>query len=292
MKRSVMMTMGKTTQPLMMPAEETIAWLESKCIRYELCDTPVPVSVSKVSCGLPSEIGDYMIEEYHDLPGSAVRLHPVMDVPATGDSMIEADIEEDDMLRLELGAIPSDGDIVMAGIDGRFLAKVFFTDDKQRKWLLPRNKHYKPILLTAESDVRISGVVRHVTKKIARQSYSECMAILSRAEARRNQESDVFGRLEQAVREGSHLFWAASAWAVAYCVLRDCCGYDGSMKEFDQRALHLHLPPTFRYECSAGTVQRTISNHPYMRLHIDKWRENGASVREIVLKEFLVRYLL
>ena len=64
MKRSVMMTMGKTTQPLMMPAEETIAWLESKCIRYELCDTPVPVSVSKVSCGVPSEIGDYMIRDH------------------------------------------------------------------------------------------------------------------------------------------------------------------------------------------------------------------------------------
>jgi len=56
----------------------------------------------------------------------------------------------------------------------------------------------------------------------------------------------------KAVSEGNLLFWAASAWAVAYCV-----------------------------------VQRTISNHPYMRLHIDKWKENGASTREIVLMEFL-----
>jgi hypothetical protein len=49
----------------------------------------------------------------------------------------------------------------------------------------------------------------------------------------------------------------------------------------------LNLPPDFAYPCSVGKVQRTISNHPYMRLHVDKWKGNGASVREIVLMEFL-----
>jgi hypothetical protein len=29
-----------------------------------------------------------------------------------------------------------------------------------------------------------------------------------------------------------------------------------------------------------------------MRLHIDKWRESGASLREIVLMEFLKKFLL
>ena len=33
--------------------------------------------------------------------------------------------------------------------------------------------------------------------------------------------------------------------------------------------------------------RRTISNHRYMRLHIDKWKENGVSTRDIVLMEFL-----
>ena len=70
------------------------------------------------------------------LPHSAMRLHPVMGVPAMGDSMIEANIEEDDWLRLEVGSIPSDGDVVMAGIDGDFLAKAIFTDNQNRIWLL------------------------------------------------------------------------------------------------------------------------------------------------------------
>ena len=30
----------------------------------------------------------------------------------------------------------------------------------------------------------------------------------------------------------------------------------------------------------------------YMRLHVDKWRENGASTREIVLMEFLRKFLI
>ena len=200
-----------------MTAKETLAWLDEKGIRYEVCDTPVPVLVNKVSCGVPQDIGDLMIEEYNYLPNSAVRLHPMIDVPAKGDSMIEADIHEDDWLGLSLGTIPSDGDIVMAGIDSDFTAKVFFVDAQNRKWLLPKNKKYSPILLTADRGVRISGVVHHIMNKAPRLSHNECMAILNRALEQKQQEGDVFQRLSRAVREGCHLFWAASAWAPPQC---------------------------------------------------------------------------
>jgi hypothetical protein len=42
---------------------------------------------------------------------------------------------------------------------------------------------------------------------------------------------------------------------------------------------------------SKVTILQDI-NHPYMRLHVDKWRENGASTREIVLMEFLRKFLI
>lgn len=275
-------------EPDIMSAEEAIAFMDANGIRYEICDTPVPVLGNKVSCGVPADMGDIMIEDYTYLPHSAVRQHFMIAVPAKGDSMIEADIHEGDWLRLEVGAIPSDGDIVMAEIDGEFTAKVFFVDNKDRKWLLPKNKRYKPILLTADSMPRISGVVRHFTKKAPRQSHNECMAILNSAlEEMNQQEGDVFQRLTKAACKGSLLFWAASAWAVAYCVLRDCCDYEDTVSNFERKAVKLDLPPTFTYPCTIGKVQRTISNHPYMRLKIDKWKENGASTREIILMEFL-----
>ena len=99
----------------------------------------------------------------------------------------------------------------------------------------------------------------------------------------------MFQRLAKAVSEGNLLFWAASAWAVAYCVLRDCCDYEGTVSDFERKAVNMTLPMGFDYPCSEGKVQRTLSNHPYMRLHIDKWKGNGASAREIVLMEFLRR---
>ena len=76
---------------------------------------------------------------------------------------------------------------------------------------------------------------------------------------------------------------------MAYGVVRDSFGYEGSISDFERKAANLNLPMNFAYDCSTGKVQRTISNHPYMRLHIDKWKENGASPREIVLMEYLRR---
>lgn len=277
----------KGWEPDVMTPDEALAFLDNQGICYKTCDTAVPVLGNKVSCGVPLDMGDLMIEEYTSLPHAAVRRHFVVAVPAKGDSMIEANIHDDDWLQLEVGAIPSDGEIVMADVEGDFLAKVFFVDSQNRKWLLPKNKNFEALQLTAGSQPKISGVVRHIIKAAPRLSHNECMEILNRSLAKQQKAGDVFERLAKAVGEGSHLFWAASSWAVAYAVLRDCHGYEGSVSDFERKAVNLSLPMNFSYECSIGKVQRTISNHPYMRLHIDKWKENGASTREIVLMGFL-----
>jgi hypothetical protein len=164
---------------------------------------------------------------------------------------------------------------------------VYFTDEDGRHWLCPMNKRFQPILLTESMNVRVSGVVRTIVKQVVRRSYGECQSIVKRMQEQRQQQDSLQERVRKAVADGSHLFWAASAWAVVYGVVRDCHGYEGSVIDFERKAIALDLPPTFDHYCSVGKVQRTISNHPYMRLHIDKWKENGASVREIVLMDFL-----
>ena len=283
---------GNGYEPYVMTPEEVFADLDRKGIKYEICDTPIPVLENKVNCGSPKDSGEQMIDDYYYVPKSVVGLHPVMDMPAQGDSMIDADIHEGDLLRMEIGAVPHDGDIVLAEVDREYTAKVFFTDDQQQKWLLPMNEKYSPILLTADKEPRITGVVRSIVKEAPSLSYRDCAAIVVRHKRQRAEEGDVFTRVKKAVSEGSLLFWASSSWAVVYCVARDCCGYEGSMKEFEQKAMNMVLPKTFEHVCSKGAVQRTISNHPYMRLPIDKWKENGASLREVVLKEFLRKLLL
>ena len=278
---------GNGWMPNVMTPEETLAFLDGKGIPYELCDTPVPVLGNKVNCGVPLDSGEQMIDNYYYLPKSVVGLHPMVEIPAQGDSMIEADIHEGDLLQLELGAEARDSDIVVAEIDKEYTAKVFFSDGKRGKWLLPRNKKYNAIHLTQDKETRILGVVRSIIKKAPRMSFSECLEIVNRTLDKNRQEGDVFQRLTKVVSEGSLLFWAASAWAVAYCVVRDCCGYEESVSDFERKAENMNLPMRFEHPCTVGKVQRTISNHPYMRLHIDKWKEKGASPREIVLMEFL-----
>ena len=276
-----------TVVPQLMSAEESMAWLDSKGFSYKLCDVPIPIMTGRVNCGAPLSIDDEMIEGYYYLPKSAVGLHPQVELCAQGESMIDADIHDGDLLRLELGAWPHDGDIVVAEIDGEYTAKVYFTDEDGRHWLCPMNKRFQPILLTESMNVRVSGVVRTIVKQVVRRSYGECQSIVKRMQEQRQQQDSLQERVRKAVADGSHLFWAASSWAVVYGVVRDCHGYEGSVIDFERKAIALDLPPTFDHCCSVGKVQRTISNHPYMRLHIDKWKENGASVREIVLMEFL-----
>ena len=278
-------------EPEMMTEEETMAFLDSKGIAYEICDTPIPVLENKVRCGKPQDIGDLVVDEYRYIPRSRQGRYPMMDVPAIGDSMIGADIYDGDWMQLECGRIPSDGDVVIARIDGEMTAKVFFTDEQNHYWLLPKNENYDPIELNKDDNVRIAGVVSNLTKSVPSQSHNECVSILKRYKNKKAEAGDVFHRLAKVVGDGKLLFWAASAWAVVYGVARDCYNYEGTVSEFERKAETMKLPMRFDYPCSEGKVQRTISNHPYMRLHIDKWKENGASVREIVLMEFLRKNL-
>ena len=82
--------------------------------------------------------------------------------------------------------------------------------------------------------------------------------------------------------------WAASAWAVVYGVARDVCGYKGTVSDFERNASRLKMPANFDYPCTCNKVNRTICDHAYMRLHVNKWKEFGASDRELALLEFLM----
>ena len=271
----------------MMTVEEALAFLDNNGIKYEMCDTPIPLLGNKVVCGAPQGIGDEMIEGYYYLPKSKLGNYPIVDWPACGDSMIDADIQEGNILRVEIGAIPYDGDIVVASIDNEYTTKVFFTDSYGERWLCPRNTRYECMMLSKFTNVRMVGVVRDIIKKAPRHSYNECKALVDATLSRHQQKGSLWDCVKKAVKEGAHLFWAGSSWAVVYCVLRDCYNYEENVSEFERCAENLTLPMGFKHECSSGKVQRTISNHPYMRLHVDKWRENGGSAREIVLAGFL-----
>ncbi len=79
-----------------------------------------------------------------------------------GDSMIDAGILPGDMLLVERGAQPRDGDIVIAQVDHEWTMK-FFRRRGAAVFLEAANKDYQPI--HPQEELTIAAVVRAVIRK-------------------------------------------------------------------------------------------------------------------------------
>lgn len=79
-----------------------------------------------------------------------------------GDSMIDAGINEGDMVLAERGREPRVGDIVIADVDGAFTMK-YYRKALGRVCLEAANKKYKPIY--PKEELRIAAVVRAIIRK-------------------------------------------------------------------------------------------------------------------------------
>ena len=79
-----------------------------------------------------------------------------------GDSMIDAHIEEGDVVVAERTMSAKDGDIVVAEVDGEWTLK-YYRRAGEKVWLMPGNKNYKPI--HPKHSLRIAAIVRGVVRK-------------------------------------------------------------------------------------------------------------------------------
>lgn len=79
-----------------------------------------------------------------------------------GDSMIEAGIQEGDLVIAERKGDPKPGDIVIAEVDGGWTMK-YFRRKGNTVYLEPANKDYQPIFPSFQ--LRIAAIVRGVIRK-------------------------------------------------------------------------------------------------------------------------------
>ena len=107
-----------------------------------------PLFSDLVQCGFPSPAADY-VEQRIDLNQLLIQ-HPSATyfVKASGDSMIDGGI--------------SDGDIVIAAVDGEFTVKKLQL--RPTVQLIPMNSAYSPITISSEDTLDVFGVVIHVVK--------------------------------------------------------------------------------------------------------------------------------
>ena len=118
--------------------------------------------VGNIQAGLPTdatqEIGEALsLDEYLIEKKDRTYLLEV-----TGDSMIEAGINEGDLVVVEQKSTPKIGDIVIAEVDHEWTMK-FLEKEKGKNVLRPANKNYS--IIRPVGELKIGGVVKGVVRK-------------------------------------------------------------------------------------------------------------------------------
>ena len=131
----------------------------------------IPYYQSPVKAGFPSPANDY-IEDRIDLNKELIS-HPLSTflIRSEGDSMIDAFIPPKAKLIIDRSLKPQNGDIVLAVINGEFTVKYLRKND-YKCWLVPANKKYPKIEVTAEMNMQVWGVV---TQIIVNPNDTRCM---------------------------------------------------------------------------------------------------------------------
>lgn len=138
-----------------------------------------------VHAGFPSPAQDY-VHEGVDLNKVLVK-HPTATFYArvVGDSMMDAGVDEGDILVIDRSLEPKEGDMAVCFVDREFALKFisfhepgkpsvnsspgaasFSILPKRELWLLPANSSYPPIHVTETNDFTVWGVVTHIIKSV------------------------------------------------------------------------------------------------------------------------------
>ena len=83
----------------------------------------------------------------------------------SGESMIEAGIDDGDLLVIDRSLVPQNNKIAVCFLDGEFTVKRIIKN-KGRIYLKPENKNYKKIEMKEENQLIIWGLVSYVIKSL------------------------------------------------------------------------------------------------------------------------------
>ena len=118
-----------------------------------------------ISAGFPSPADDFK-ETRISLDRELVKnREATFYARVDGDSMIGAGLEDGDLLVIDRSLNPENGKIAVCLVDGEFTVKRI-KKEKNKLYLIPENKKYKPIELKEENELIIWGVVEYVIKKV------------------------------------------------------------------------------------------------------------------------------
>jgi DNA polymerase V len=125
----------------------------------------VPYESGGVSAGFPSPAADFT-ETNIDLNKELSKNQlATFYIKVNGNSMIDAGINDKDILVVDRSIEPKDNKIAVCLVDGEFTVKRIKLE-KDCLYLLPENKDYQPIKITEENQISIWGIVTYVIKAV------------------------------------------------------------------------------------------------------------------------------
>lgn len=118
-----------------------------------------------ISAGFPSPAQDF-IQERISLDKALIKnQEATFFARVSGQSMIDAGINDKDLLVIDRSITPENNKIAVCFIDGEFTVKRLRVEGK-KVWLKPENPDYPLIHITEENDFMIWGIVTNVIKKV------------------------------------------------------------------------------------------------------------------------------
>jgi len=124
-----------------------------------------PIVNEDISAGFPSPAEDFK-EVRISLDKELVKNEDAtFYARVRGNSMIDANIEDGDLLVIDRSIETRNGKIAVCMIDGEFTIKRLKVE-KKCVYLIPENKKYNPIKVTDEDELIIWGIVTYVIKEV------------------------------------------------------------------------------------------------------------------------------
>lgn len=115
-----------------------------------------------VQAGFPSPAEEELVDVLNLDEFLVSRPNATFMLTVSGDSMLDAGIHPGDIVLVEKGCAPANGDIVVAQVDGEWTMK-YYVKDQETIRLEPANKKYNPIV--PRHSLVIGGVVRSLVRK-------------------------------------------------------------------------------------------------------------------------------
>jgi len=126
----------------------------------------IPFSENQLVCGFPSPATDYL-DLSIDLNKELIQNpNATFCGRVKGNSMIDAGLEEGDVLIIDRSVELKNNSIAVCYLDGEFTVKrVKIFKAKKEVHLLPSNKNFETIIVTPDNEFTIWGVVIYTIKK-------------------------------------------------------------------------------------------------------------------------------